>query len=153
MPHGGPCGTGGSDFSIDDGVDESGDAAATAAARGPVPQLPDEFGWLLMAIYIVIGGLTLCAGVFRIFAGISNLRYRRRAFGIVALFVGLVPIVTCYCAPTSLALLIYGMIVYLNDQSARAFVLGDQGMSASEITDRLAGTSGREPRDRIDLDS
>jgi hypothetical protein len=107
-------------------------------AGGPVPQMPEEMGWFIAVIYIVAGGATLLVGVLRIIAGIYNLRYQGRAFGIIALFLGVIPFITCYCAPTSLGLMIYGLIVYFNEQSARAFQLGAQGRTPAEIQSMLA---------------
>jgi hypothetical protein len=88
---------------------------------------------LMSVIYGVLGVLVLAAGVLKIVAGIKNMKYRSRTLGIVALSSAIVSMFTCYCLPTALALAVYGLIVYLNEQSARAFQMGDQGMSPNEI--------------------
>jgi uncharacterized membrane protein len=75
----------------------------------------------------------LVSGLLRIVAGIFNLQYRRRVLGIVALAVGLLTMLTAYCAPTSIALAIYGLVVYVNDPVIMAFQMGDSGRPLSEI--------------------
>jgi len=40
---------------------------------------------------------------------------------------------SCYCAPTSIALFVYGLIVYLNSDVATAFEMAEQGVSPKEI--------------------
>jgi hypothetical protein len=60
----------------------------------------------------------------------------------VALGSAILSFASCYCIPTSLALAIYGIVVYVNEQSARAFSLGDSGMSADEIVATIEGRAG-----------
>lgn len=79
------------------------------------------------------GGLAAVAGLLRIAAGLFNLRYRRRGLGLAALGVGLLTLITGYCAPTAIALAIYGLIVYVNEPVVVAFQLGDAGRSTAEI--------------------
>src|SRR5205823_5880308 len=66
-------------------------------------------------------------GLLRIVAGLFNIRYRRRGLGIAALAVGLVTMMTAYCAPTAIGLAVYGLIVYLNEPVVLAFQMGDSG--------------------------
>ncbi len=40
---------------------------------------------------------------------------------------------TCYCAPTAIALGVYGLITYLNYEVAQAFVMGEAGRTREEI--------------------
>lgn len=61
------------------------------------------------------------------------LKFRGRTLGIVALSSGLLSIAGCYCLPTAIGLFIYGLIVLLNEPVKRAFAMGEQGRSASEI--------------------
>jgi hypothetical protein len=82
---------------------------------------PVELGFVIF----IYGPVLLALGVFRIWAGLSNRKLLRREWGIAALAAGLLAIPSCYCAPTSLALLIYGLITYLDSQVADAF--RDQG--------------------------
>jgi hypothetical protein len=87
-----------------------------------------------MAILMSIVGIpgTGC-GSLRIAAGLFNWRYRRRTLGMTAMGVGLVAILTGYCAPTAIALAIYGLIVYVNESVVAAFEMGAQGRSKAEI--------------------
>ena len=41
------------------------------------------------------------------------------------------------CAPTGLALLVFGIIVYHDQASRDAFALGDKGMSPEEVAHTL----------------
>jgi hypothetical protein len=47
--------------------------------------------------------------------------------------IGMGSVLSCYCAPTGIALLVYGLIVYLNPAVKLAFEMGAQGIPASQI--------------------
>ncbi|MGI8979375.1 MAG: hypothetical protein ACR2FY_09125 [Pirellulaceae bacterium] len=94
---------------------------------------PAGMEWIMVAVYGGIGGVVLIAGVLRIYAGLQNFRYRKRVLGIVSLVCGLASMIGCYCAPTSIALLIYGLIVYLHPAVQTAFEMGDKGTPADAI--------------------
>lgn len=94
--------------------------------NGPSPAGVGTFIFIFGVVIIIIAGLKIAAGV-------KGLKYRDRAFGIVTLLLGVVTFLTFYCAPTSLALMIYGLIVYLNQDVAKAFELGEQGYSPRDI--------------------
>jgi hypothetical protein len=87
----------------------------------------------LIILMAVIGVLGIVCGALRVAAGLYNWSYRRRTLGITALGVGLATILTGYCAPTAIALAIYGLIVYVNESVVSAFELGTQGRSKAEI--------------------
>jgi hypothetical protein len=53
--------------------------------------------------------------------------------GLVSIIVGLASMFTCYCAPTAIALLVYGLMIYLNNAVRTAFQMGQQGQSAEQI--------------------
>jgi hypothetical protein len=113
---------------------------AVAVGRG-VPGaagVPPATLWMGAGFYLAIGLAGLATGGLRIFAGIRNLKYRGRVLGIVALSLGLLTAVTVFCAPTSIALLIYGLIVYLDSDVAKAFDMGNQGLPPHEIRARLS---------------
>jgi hypothetical protein len=112
-------------------------------APGGPPGMPPGFAELATGIYLVMGLAGLIAGIAHLVAGIRNVSYRGRVLGMVAMFLGLISIGTCYCAPTSLGVMIYGLIVYFNQETARAFELGEQGMSREEIRRTLDRDSGR----------
>ena len=87
------------------------------------------------------GGVATIAGLLRLVAGLFNLRYRRRGLGLIALGAGLLTLLTGYCAPTAIALAIYGLIVYVNEPVMIAFQLGDSGRSTAEIQRSFAPRS------------
>ena len=89
--------------------------------------------WVLGVIYLGLGAPILLAGVLRIFAGVQNFRFRGRTLGIISMIAGMASMLTCYCAPTGIGVLIYGLIVYMNPAVAAAFAMGQQGASGSEI--------------------
>ena len=109
----------------------------------PGPPTPAATGWIMAAIYVGLGSLSLIAGGLRIYAGVKNLKYRGRTVGIVAVAFGLITSITGCCAPSSIALAIYGLIVYLNGDVAAAFRLGEQGHSVDEIRRFVAPASRR----------
>ncbi len=96
-------------------------------------QPPEEMFWFIGGIYMAIGSVAIICGILKIIAGIRNLKYKSRVLGFVALASGLVTAMTCYCAPTAIGLAIYGMIVYVNSDVARAFDLSKQGYTAEQI--------------------
>ena len=104
-----------------------------AGPRQPGGAGPEEMAWILTAVYGGLGLLLLFAGGLKIVAGVKNLKYRSRGLGITALAFGMVTVFSCYCAPTGIALAIYGLIIYLNGDVATAFRLGSEGHSADQI--------------------
>jgi len=82
---------------------------------------PETLKWMMIGIYGGMGSGGIIAGLLQLPAGLRNLRYRGRTFGIVALILGMIAASTCYCAPTSIALCVYGMIVYMNNDAKAAF--------------------------------
>jgi hypothetical protein len=65
---------------------------------------------IMPIIYLAIGLVVLIAGVLNLIAGIRVLKFRGRTFALVALFANIVPVLTCYCAPTSIGMMVYGLI-------------------------------------------
>ena len=94
---------------------------------------PPGIEWVLGAGYLVVGIVLLLAGIFRIYTGLQNFRYRKRVLGIVSLVCGLVSMMGCYCTPTGIGILIYGLIVYLNPAVRAAFELGEKGAPSDAI--------------------
>jgi hypothetical protein len=109
--------------------------ASIGAGRGPFANRPEPEmpPWVVGVIYLAIGVPILLIGALRIFAGVQNFRYRGRTLGIISMIVGMASVFTCYCAPTGIGVLIYGMIVYLNPAVIAAFAMGQQGASGQEI--------------------
>ncbi|HEV7221260.1 MAG TPA: hypothetical protein VGN42_01065 [Pirellulales bacterium] len=108
----------------------AGAAGGPAPAQGPSPAVMAS---VIGGVYLVLGALVSIAGVLKLTAGFRNYRYRGRTLGIVALFSGLATVFGCYCFPTALALLIYGLIVYFDRQTVYAFELGRQGQTPEQI--------------------
>jgi hypothetical protein len=109
-----------------------------AFAKGQGPADVEAVVKLALIFYLGMGAAGLIAGLLHLIAGIRNVTYGGRVMGLVALIGGLASIATCYCAPTTIALAVYGLIVYFNAESVRAFQLGQQGMSSRAIRDALA---------------
>ena len=65
----------------------------------------------------------LALGCVHIPAAVRNLLFRGLALSIVTMFVGLVTVLTMFCFPTALALVIYGSIIYLNEDVTLDFPL------------------------------
>src|SRR3954471_583446 len=57
----------------------------------------------LAVLWAAVSVPAVSAGLLRIVAGVFNLRYKRRVLGMTALGVGLLAMMTCYCAPTAVA--------------------------------------------------
>jgi hypothetical protein len=109
-------------------------------------QFEQIFTWMSI-VYVVLGSVVAIAGIMNIAGGISALRFRSRPFVITALFFNIAPLITCYCLPTSLGLMIWGLIVMFQSDVAHAFTLGGSGYSADEIKQRM-GVGGVYHRDR-----
>jgi hypothetical protein len=101
---------------------------------------------MISMIYLIVGTVVLVGGVVNIVGGIRALAYRNRVLVITALFFNIVPMLTCYCLPTSLGLMIYGLIVMFQPDVAQAFALADEGMPAEEIRQRLSAQRWRGQR-------
>jgi hypothetical protein len=104
---------------------------------GPPP--PEEMAGIISGVYIVIGLFAIACGVLKIVAGIKNRKYRGRTLGYVALISGILMIFTCYCGITGIGLAIWGLIVYSNETTRRAFQLGEEGLSPDEIIATMEG--------------
>jgi hypothetical protein len=64
--------------------------------------------------------------------------YIGRVLGVVSLVIGLASTLTCVCLPTSVALCVYGFVVYMNQDVRRAFALRARGAPLEQI-DRAPG--------------
>ena len=115
----------------------SGGIVATIMARQPPPagnpNLPFSPVWFMGGMYAVMGFGALAVAALKIFAGWRNYSFRGRTWGVAALVSGMASLVTCYCFPTALLLMIYGLIVYLSADAAWAFSMGDQGLSRDQV--------------------
>lgn len=114
----------------------------TPVAPVTAAPMPAGFELIMLAMYGSMGLISLVIGVLGIWAGIRMLKFRGRTLGIVALSSGLLSIAGCYCLPTAIGLFIYGLIVLLNEPVKRAFAMGEQGRTASEIQNQFARLPG-----------
>ncbi len=79
--------------------------------------IPPELTFVLF----LLGPALLGAGIFKVIAGIRNLKMQDRTMGLIALGSCFVAVPTCYCAPTAMVLAVYGLVVYLNEDVRREF--------------------------------
>lgn len=77
--------------------------------------------WIIGIVYGVLGLAISIPGILRIYAGYNVYRFRRRIFAIVANCLGFITLITCYCAPTAIALGVYSLIVLLQPSVVYAF--------------------------------
>lgn len=83
--------------------------------------------------FLVFGAVVMLLAIFQIVAGIRAYQFRNRVLVIVALISGFTQLFTCYCAPTSIALIVYGLIVLWDASVIRGFKLGEQGINGDQI--------------------
>jgi hypothetical protein len=95
--------------------------------------------WIIPLVYGGIAAVALVSGVLHLVAGLRNYRFRGRTLGIVALACGMASVLTCYCLPTTVALGVYGLIVYLNHEASEAFRMGEDGRKPAEIVATFPG--------------
>ena len=111
----------------------------------PMPQEAQQFMTVVSVFYVIYGSVIAIAGIMNIAGGISALRVRSRNFVITALFFNIGALCS-YCLPTSLGLMIWGLIVMFQSDVAHAFTLGASGYTADEIKRRM-GVGGVYRRD------
>lgn len=89
-----------------------------------MPQQPSSTGSpppppeLMIGIFGCFGAFHFVPGMLQLVGGIQMMRFKSRALAYVALASSVVTIVGCYCLPTALALMIWGLIV-LSDPEVR----------------------------------
>jgi hypothetical protein len=87
-------------------------------SREPHPA-DDLFPGIMLGTFLVLSVLQLVPGILQVWAGYRARSFRSRGLAVAALIVGLLPALGCYCGPTGLALLVWGLIV-LRDPDVRA---------------------------------
>lgn len=111
-------------------------AMETLGGPQPDPEAQKEIAQMGRIVFWatgILGAVVCLLGILHIVAGILAFQYRGRRLTIVTLVLGLSGIVTCYCAPTSIGLLVYGLIIYMHPAVKRAFVMKKSGLSNSDI--------------------
>ena len=104
-----------------------------AKQGGNAPPMPQEMETWMMVGLGVGAVFVLAIAVATILAGVRVMKFQGRTFAIVTLCLGMLMCLTCYCAPTQIALSIYGLIVLLNGPVSDAFRFAEKGHSAREI--------------------
>jgi hypothetical protein len=85
---------------------------------------------------VAYGGMAACGilpGLLQIFAGFQNIWLKGYVLGLIGLGAGALSFGTCYCLPTALALLIYGLIIYFHETTRLAFQMASQGQTYDQI--------------------
>jgi hypothetical protein len=119
-----------------------------APGAKPPSNSADETMIAVMAgLQSLLGLAVLLAAVLNIVAGIRCLRLRGRTLALVALFSNVAPLLTCWCAPLCLALMIYGLIVFFHADVAFAFAEVAAGAPAERFK-----YARRHPEDEDDFD-
>jgi len=126
--------------------------AAQGPQGAPIPQEAQQVLTVVSVFYVIYGSIIAIVGIMNIAGGISALRFRSRNFVIAALFFNIAALCS-YCFPTSLGLLIWGLIVMFQGDVAYAFSLGASGYTADEIRQRMgSGVYRREDYRRDNWD-
>jgi hypothetical protein len=107
--------------------------------KNPGGELPPPEAMFWISIGLSIGGLVVvCFSILRIASGIYSFWFKKRTLMLVSLIGGMVTLFTCYCAPFSLGVGIYGLIVMLDPAVRQAYRLSAEGVPAEEIKARFA---------------
>jgi len=94
---------------------------------------PEAMTWIMLAVYGFFGLVVLSGALLHIVAGILNYSFRARVLGIVASIVGmLTTFFTCYCAPTAIALGVYGLVCYMNPDVIQTFAVAEAGRTKQD---------------------
>ncbi len=102
-------------------------------AGGPNGPAEESMFLFITVLYIVIGIPLLISGILRVAAAWQNYQFKARTLSLVSIIVGMATLFSCYCAPTAIGLLVYGLILHLNPAVKAAFALGRQGRSPAQI--------------------
>ncbi|MEM9646506.1 MAG: hypothetical protein AAF989_16055 [Planctomycetota bacterium] len=90
----------------------------------------------LLIMGVITGGVAafvFSIGVFNVWAGWWTVHYKNRGRAIIALWSGLGSLFTCYCLPTSIILLIYGLVILMSPTANLAFDLRKRGHAGDDI--------------------
>ena len=101
----------------------------------PGPEAPDPafMHTIMVGVMAGLGAMVLLAALFRIWATISNFRLKGRWLGVISLICGLASGLTMYCAPTGIAVAVYGLVVLLSSEVGEAFEMRKTAESADDV--------------------
>jgi hypothetical protein len=102
-------------------------------AQGNQGGQSDQMMFFAGIVYLAIGIPVLASGILRIVAGVQNFRFKSRVLGLVSIIVGVAPVFTCYCGPTAIAMLVYGLIIHLDPAVVAAFKMVSEGKTVSQV--------------------
>jgi hypothetical protein len=105
---------------------------------GSTEEKADVFFYYMITVSIV---LATC-GILKIAAGVRNRRLRSRALGYVALVSALPTVLACWCAPTGLTIMVYGLVAYSRPEAREAF-----GRAGVALTESPPGLGRSQPDD------
>jgi hypothetical protein len=88
----------------------------------------DAIDAVMVGAFSVIGLVHMVPGVLQVWAGVQLRAFRSRGLALAGLGAGLVTVLGCYCSPTSIAMLVWGLIVLMHeDVRARFAAAGGSG--------------------------
>lgn len=93
----------------------------------------EMFANIMAGIMLGFGGLMLVIAGLRIYASFRNYFLQSRVLGIVSVCLGMLTVFTGYCAPTSIGIAVYTLIVLFNKEVTEAFEMRDKGLSAEQV--------------------
>lgn len=89
--------------------------------------------WVWAFVYAGVGAVSLAIAGLHLVAGYKNYYFTGHTLGMIALGGGIVQVMTLCCAPTGVALAIYGLTVYLSEEVSHAFRLVESGHSIETV--------------------
>jgi hypothetical protein len=111
--------------------------AMGAGPDGPGGGMPAGPVLYILIGYTALGLVTIGCGGLNIFAGIRVMSFRNRKLGITALFLNIPTLLTCCCSLTSIAMMIYGLIVLFNSDVAQGFAMVSEGATPEDVLRQL----------------
>ncbi len=90
--------------------------------------------------YGVMAAGTIVIALVQFWAGWRGYRFRNRVLAFCGVGAAFLSSLSCYCAPTGIALGIWGLILLLNPDIKHAFELAEDGMSRQQIMRFYSGT-------------
>jgi len=104
-----------------------------ATAKELQQQMPPEFRERYYWLFTVWGIIAAILAILHFWSAWLNFDLRGRLLGIVTMALGLTMLFSCWCAPTSIGLAIYGLIIYFQPAVVHAFHLRQSGMTKQQV--------------------
>ena len=105
-------------------------------ADNPMARMMPGFFGVLALLFAVLGGL-------RIYAGVRAWKFEGYVLSLVTAFAGLLTLLSCYCAPTAVLVLVLVLVTLLNGQVREAFDRRRGGARPSAVEDWLRSLESR----------